>query len=152
MDTENGIVNLVQENQIPSNTPVVLYYAGGKTEDIPVIGAADALGDNDLKAGTGGAVATGTNPYNYILNNVSGIGFYKAAGKTVAADRAYLQTTYTSSGARGMTLVIDDEKITGISEAKAEAEFAKEGKFIVDGKLLIFKKGMKFNANGQLVK
>ena len=153
VDTEKGIVNLEKENQIPSNTPVVLYYAGGKTENIPVIGAADALGDNDLKAGTGGAVVTGTNPYNYILNNIDDkVGFYKAAGKTVAADRAYLQTTYTSSGARGMILVIDDEKITGISEAKAEAEFAKEGKFVVDGKLVIFKKGMKFNANGQVIK
>lgn len=151
VDTEKGIVNLTQKNQIPSNTPVVLYYAGGKTENIPVIGAADALGDNDLKAGTGGAVATGTNPYNYILNNVSGIGFYKAAGKTVAADRAYLQTTY-ASGARGMTLVLDDDILTGINEAKSEVGFAKEGKFVVDGKLVIFKKGMKFNANGQVIK
>ena len=36
-----------------------------------------------------------------------------------------------------------------INEAEAATEAVqKEGKFVVDGKLVIFKKGMKFNANG----
>ena len=157
VNTTTGVITLTEKNQIPSNTPVVLYYAGGKTEDIPVIAAADDLGDNDLKAGKGAAVYTedGAGHYNYVLDDVAGIGFYKANGVTVASDRAYLQTTYNVSGsaARGMSIVFADDILTGISEAAAATEaVAKEGKFVVDGKLVIFKKGMKFNANGAKIK
>ena len=153
VDEEKGIVTLTQKNQIPSNTPVVLYCKGGKTEDVPVIAAADALGDNDLKAGKGLAVATGTNPYNYILNNVSGIGFYKAAGQIVDADRAYLQTTYNvaeSSSARMAMRFAGN--ITGVANVEAAAEAkAQDGKFIENGKLVIVKNGQKFNAAGALI-
>ena len=157
VNTTTGVITLTEKNQIPSNTPVVLYYAGGKTEDIPVIAAADDLGDNDLKAGKGAAVYTEdvAGHYNYVLDDVAGIGFYKANGVTVASDRAYLQTTYNVSGpaARGMSIVFADDILTGISEAAAATEaVAKEGKFVVDGKLVIFKKGMKFNANGAKIK
>jgi hypothetical protein len=48
-----------------------------------------------------------------------------------------------------LTIVLADEILTGINEAEAATEAVqKEGKFVVDGKLVIFKKGMKFNANG----
>ena len=71
---------------------------------------------------------------------------------TVAAGHAYL---YIPSGspARVISMVFGDEILTDINEAVAATQAAqKEGKFIVDGKLVIFKKGMKFNANGQMVK
>ena len=153
VNTSTGVVTLTPINKVPAGTPVVLYKDGGATENIPVAASTDEVGDNDLVAGTGGAVATGTGPYNYILNNVSGIGFYRAAGQTVAANRAYLQTTYVSSGARGMTLEFADDILTGINEAEAATEaVAKEGKFFENGKLIIFKKGMKFYANGQVIK
>ena len=74
---------------------------------------------------------------------------------TLNPGQAALWANVGSGGARGMILEFADEKITGINEAEAaDATEAvqKEGKFVVDGKLVIFKKGMKFNANGQLVK
>ena len=74
---------------------------------------------------------------------------------TLNPGQAALWANIGSGGARGMILEFADEKITGINEAEAaDATEAvqKEGKFVVDGKLVIFKKGMKFNANGQLVK
>ena len=155
VNTSTGVVTLTPINKVPALTPVVLYKDGGATENIPVAASTDEVGDNDLIAGTGAAVATdaGGGKYNYILNNVSGIGFYRAAGQMVAANRAYLQTTYVSSGARGMTLEFADDILTGINEAEAATEaVAKEGKFFENGKLIIFKKGMKFYANGQVIK
>ncbi len=82
--------------KVPANTGVLLYKDKGATEYVPVLdGAADDVDGNVFKAGTGAAVASvsGSN-HNYILNNVGGVvGFYRANGQTVAANRAYIQIT-----------------------------------------------------------
>ena len=64
--------------------------------------------------------------------------------------KAFLKVNGGASSAHAMNVVFADD-VTGISEAKAGFA-AKVGKFIEDGKLMILKKGKKFNANGQLVK
>ncbi len=87
-------VTFEQINKVPANTGVLLYCDGGATEDIPVFaGAADATTGNVFVRGEGDAVASvDANLHNYILNKVGGVvGFYKAAGKTVATNRAYIQ-------------------------------------------------------------
>ena len=147
----NGsVVTLTQINKVAAGTPVVLYAEGGKTEDIPVFaGAADDATGNELVRGTGAAVETGTNPVNYILNNVSGIGFYKAAGQTVAKNRAFLRVA-AAIEAR-LSIVFGDEA-TGISEMKVAAndkavfnlqgqrvKNAQKGLFIQNGKKVIIK-------------
>ena len=155
VDTENGVINLTSINEVPANTPVLLYKEGGATENIPVLASADAFaGTNDLHAGTGAAVATGTNPYNYILNNVGGVvGFYRANGKKVATNRAYLQTTYNSagSGAKALRIVFDDGEATGIA-APEVAEKTESGvlynlngqQVTADFKGIVIKNGKKF--------
>jgi hypothetical protein len=160
-----GKATLTKVDNVPAGTPVLLYKAGGATEDIPVMTGAAAVDDNDLVAGDAttatDGVATIVGDYtNMILNNGSdGIGFYFANGQTVATNRAYLHILTSlapnavGGGARGMILEFADDILTGINEAAATTEAAqKEGKFFVDGKLVIFKKGMKFNVNGQQVK
>ena len=157
VNTENGKVVLTQINKVPASTPVVLYKDGGSTENIPIcFSETDTPAESDLVAGTGDAVAyaPGDGKYNYILNNVSGIGFYKAAGMTVATGRAYLQTTYdvTTSDAR-MVMVFADEA-TGIDatqmngEEKAASTYDLQGRrvaqpvkglYIVNGKKVIVK-------------
>ena len=148
-----GVATLHAINKVPAGTPVLLI---GATENVPVAASTDVVPTNNLLAGTGAGVATTDGEYtNMILNNVdSKVGFYFAAGQTVAANRAYLHFASTNApaaeaGARGMILEFADDILTGINEAAAATEAAqKEGKFVVDGKLVIFKKGMKFNANG----
>ena len=153
-----GVATMTQVDNVPAGTPVLLYKDGGATESIPVMTGAAAVDDNDLVAGTGAAVATVDGDYtNMILNNVGGnVGFYFANGQTVAANRAYLHFDSSNNPdalARGMSLVLADEVLTGINEAEVATEaVAKEGKFVEGGKLVIFKKGKVFNANGQLVK
>ena len=94
-------VTFNQIKKVPANTGVLLYYDGAKTEGIPYFDGtgAEATTGNVFVKGTGVAVATddGTN-YNYILNNgVNGIGFYRAAGNTVAANRAYISILKSES-------------------------------------------------------
>ena len=110
VNTSTKAVELTQINKVPAGTPVLLYAEGGETEAVPVSATADTPAESDLIAGTGAAVATdgGEGKINYILNNVSGIGFYKAAGQVVATNRAYLQTTVDAAAAP-MFLIFNDE-------------------------------------------
>ena len=157
VNTTTGVITLDKVDNVPAGTPVILYKDGGATESIPVMTGAATVEDNDLKAGEGVVVPTtdGAGNYNYVLDKQDEIiGFYKAANLTVPTNRAYLQTTYNVAGlsARGLRIVFAGD-ITSISEATPTVEAAKkEGKFFKDGKLFIFKNGMKFNAAGQQVK
>ena len=135
---EKGVATLTEKTQVPSNTPVLLYYAGGsKTEDIPVIGSANPIGDNDLIAGAGNTVATIDGTYtNMILNNVNDqIGFYFAAGKTVATNRAYLHipTDMLPADNAPMLLVFDNADITGISEVAKTKNAGNETYYNLNG-------------------
>lgn len=147
-----GVATLTKVDNVPANTPVLLYVDGGKTESIPTMTGAAAVSDNDLVAGTGAAVETTEGEYtNMILNNVSGIGFYFAAGQTVAANRAYLHiaTDLAPATSARMAMRFAGDNITGVANVEAAAEAkAKEGKFIENGKLVIVKNGQKFNAAG----
>ena len=107
-------VALTRVGQVPAGEGVLLRATNTLTEnttfDIPVASTVTSWSDNDFIPGTGESVATqnGSN-YNYILNKVNGVvGFYKAAGNTVATNRAYLSTTATP-GARGMVMTFDDD-------------------------------------------
>lgn len=161
---EKGKATLTQVEQVPANTPVLLYKKGGATEDIPVIASASTVSGNDLVAGKGAAVATyetvsTTNDYtNMILNNVSGIGFYFANGQTVATDRAYLHIASSLApdaegpGSR-MVMVFADET-TGVNDVRSKmsevrgtyynlngqrVEKPAKGLYIVNGKKVIIK-------------
>jgi len=124
--TAKGVCTLTEVANVPAGTPVLLVKDGGKTEDIPVMTGAAAVSDNDLVAGTGAAVATTDGEYtNMILNNIGGqVGFYFAAGQTVAANRAYLHFASTlapdavGSGSR-MTMVFGDDMTTGINAVES---------------------------------
>ena len=142
-------VVLTSINKVAAGTPVVLYYEGGKTEEIPFAATTDTPAASDLVAGNGDAVATSDGDYtNYILNNVSDIGFYKAAGQTVAKEHAYLHVAATSEAR--LQIVFDGA--TAISEVKSigkgEAVYnlsgqrvnsPKKGLYIIGGKKAVLK-------------
>lgn len=152
-----GVATLTKVDNVPAGTPVLLYKDGGATEDIPVMTGAAAVSDNDLVAGTGAAVATADGDYtNMILNNIDGnVGFYFAAGQTVAANRAYLHIASTlapdAADAARMQMVFDGEA-TGIENVRSEVKDGQffnlsgqrvaapqKGLYIVNGKKVIIK-------------
>ena len=160
--SSKGVATLKKVNNVPAGTPVLLYKDGGATENIPVMTGAAAVSDNDLVAGTGAAVATEDGEYtNMILNNIGGnVGFYFAAGQTVATNRAYLHFATSLApdpAAARMTMIFEDDDVTSISEelrVKSE-EFAPaadfydlqgrkvaqptKGLYIVNGKKVVLK-------------
>ena len=107
-----GSVELHKVVVVPNGEGVLLRSTNGGTNfSVPVTDSATPWVDgyNDFKRGTGAAVASETDgKYNYILNVVDNkLGFYKAAGNTVATNRAYLQT---SAALSRNSIVFDDEE------------------------------------------
>ena len=121
-------VTEISGGKVPAGEGVILYAETANTYAVPVIESAAAL-DNDLVGVTEDTAIpwqTG-DKYNYILQRSgSDYAFNKANGAMLAANRAYLQTTYkaAAAGAR-LALVFDDDTTTGISDA---SRVDKEGK------------------------
>jgi len=113
----NGVIMQHEVSKVPAGTGVLLCVSdgGGKSYAVPTAtGTLDNVEDNLFKRGTGASVASvdGTK-HNYILNVVDNeLGFYRAAGQTVATNRAYLQTTVDAAR---IALTFDDEA-NGIAE------------------------------------
>ena len=106
------------EGAVPAKTPLLVK---GKTTDVPVAESADVIENNLLVAGNGDAVTSEAGgKFNFILNYLNGaVGFYHAAGMTVAANRAYLSLSdnpfpSTKSGAK-LNAIFSDGETTGIN-------------------------------------
>ncbi len=150
--TEN-VVTLTPVDNVPANTGVVLKGAAN-TYSIPLT-ASSTTAQGHLKGSA--TAATAWNAYDgynlYVLTSVdngANVQFNPVISGSIAAGKAFLKVNGGASSAHAMNVVFADD-VTGISEAKAGFA-AKVGKFFEDGKLFIYKRGMKFNANGQLVK
>ena len=149
-----NVVTLTPVVNVPANTGVVLKGAA-KTYSIPLI-ASSTTDKGHLKGSA--TEATAWNAYSgytlYVLTSVdegANVQFNPVISGSIAAGKAFLKVNGGASSAHALNVVFADD-LTGISEAKAEGLAAKVGKFVEDGKLVIYKRGMKFNANGQLVK
>ncbi len=138
---------------IPANTAVILQSPTGSFSLTPSDGSAVTFDPavNQLQGVDEDAVA----PTNcYVLsgksadNTVQGVGFYEYHG-TLAAHKAYL--IYSGSGApKRMRFIFNNEQqATGIDNA---AEALKSEKRIENGQLIIIKNGVRYNAQGQVVK
>jgi hypothetical protein len=147
----NEIANGAQV--IPANTAVILQSPTGSFSLTPSDESAVTfdLAANQLQ---GYDEATAAPANCYVLsgksadNTVQGVGFYEYHG-TLAAHKAYL--TYSGSGApKRMRFIFNNEQqATGIDNA---AEALKSEKRIENGQLIIIKNGVRYNAQGQVVK
>ena len=124
--TTNG--NKLTYNQItkvPADTGVLLYKAGGVTdEEVPaLIGNPDGVPGNVLVPGSDETVITWTpDDKKYILYNhpTKGVGFFGANNSPVPSNRAYL---YPSIAGNVKSFIIDlEDDATGINTIKNESE------------------------------
>lgn len=140
---------------VAANTGILLKGTANATVTIPVVASGTALAGNSFHVNTSDATFDAEDGYTYygMIKDSDPLQFgtFNPESVAIPANKAYLVVNGGELAARQIEAVFGDE-LTGISEAKSEVEFAKEGKFVVDGKLLIFKKGMKFNANGARIK
>jgi hypothetical protein len=115
-------VNFTRKYKIPARTGVLLHADGGATVDIPsVTGAADKVDGNKFVKGSGSAVSSyDEDNYYYILNNKGGnLGFYKANGQTVAANRAYISILKSESASVKEFIALpgfEEDDATSLSE------------------------------------
>jgi len=121
-------VSFTEAGKVPATEGVLVKAAEGAYQ-VPIIESATAI-MNDFVRGEGKAVDSEADGiYNFILNNVdSVVAFYAANGKTVAKNRAYLQST---TAANGRLAISFDDDTTGISNGVAQPT---KGLYIVNGR------------------
>ena len=138
---------------IPASTGILLEGSG--EVNIPVAASSSTdVSSNKLVGVTSetSGVAAGIYVLLYGADDTTGpVGFYKTTNAfTVGANTAYLPANFTGGGAREAYLF---GGVTGINEAAASSVAAeKDGKFVINGQLVIKKNGKKFNANGTQMK
>lgn len=149
--------NVVTKSQVtgtvPAGTGLLLKGAAG-SYNIPIVGSSDTdVSANKLVAGTGASVSKEENMTKYVLGvSVSEKAeFQKIDGTPATVDKGKAYLVFNGEIlARTLRFAGD---ITGVDNVEAAPEAkAKEGKFIEDNQLFIYKNGVKFNAAGQLVK
>ena len=107
-------ISFTKVDKVPAGEGVLLRATNGGTKfTVPTTTSVEDLEGNLFVRGTGAAVdSEADGKKNYILNIVDDkIGFYRAAGQTVATNRAYLSTTVSTAR---IALSFDDET-TGIA-------------------------------------
>ena len=138
---------------IPAETAVILQSPTASFSLTPSDGSAVTFDPaaNQLQGVDEDAVA----PTNcYVLsghstdNSVTGVGFYEYHG-TLAAHKAYLIYSGSNAPKRMRFIFNNEQQATGIDNA---AEALKSEKRIENGQLIIIKNGVRYNAQGQVVK
>ncbi|MBQ2210152.1 MAG: hypothetical protein II404_09345 [Prevotella sp.] len=155
----------VTGSQVPANTGVILYKAGGGDITPNIIAEATAFTGENANNELVGVTAETTvsygptdGKYNYIFQKQDDVlGFYKATGAKIRANRAYLSVTVPAASApQKLNIMINNAGTTAISdEIKVNAEESQEkvyynlagqrvanptkGLYIVNGKKVIIK-------------
>ena len=165
-DNEFILRSIAYDGQIlPKNTAVVLESETPIYHLIKSDGSAPAYtGQNDLR-GTDVNLAVSSLPAAdqdkvYVLgkeawiggNRQVGMGLYKYTGTTLGAHKAYLiyDAPSGSNSAPKRFLFKHENTATGIENASAN--FGESEKRLENGQLIIIKNGVRYNAQGQIVK
>ncbi len=92
----------------------------------------------------------------YVLSGTAeyGVGFYRINSENLKAHKAYVVLAGLQNNApRRLRFVFNEEKVaTGIENTDASAKIGGSEKVIENGELYIIKNGVKYNAQGQIVK
>ena len=144
---------------VPAGEGLMIKGTPNAPFTINVAASGTSISGNKLigQTTTGNVTASGTDgKYHYVFGYQSSsvYGFYNLTEDTsVSEGKAYLETTSAlttdGSGARAISIVLADDILTGIEKVEnGEVKSSLPVKRIVNGKLVIEKKGMMFNANG----
>ena len=152
----DGIIEMsaVEGGIIPANKPVLLYrQTTGENYKPELSGWGTAAANNYTNGYLTGSYSIEYIPVgSYALQKQNSIvAFYKVNTENaikVGAYRAYL--TKSASSARAVLYFPEDPTAINTLEAvEAEAGALKDGKYLIDGKIVIVKNGVKYGTNGQ---
>ena len=139
---------------LPANTPVILKSNVASLSLTPTDAAAVTISAENALHGVDEATAAPANCYvlsgHSTDNSVKGVGFYQFSG-TLAAHKAYITVSGGAAYApRKLRFVFNGEQqATGVDNA---ADGIMSEKRIENGQLVIIKNGVRYNAQGQIVK
>lgn len=152
----DGIIEMsaVEDDIIPANKPVLLYrQTTGENYKPELSGWGTAAANNYTNCYLTGSYSIEYIPVgSYALQKQNSIvAFYKVDTENaikVGAYRAYL--TKSAGSARAVLYFPEDPTAINTLEAvEAEAGALKDGKYLIDGKIVIVKNGVKYGTNGQ---
>ena len=150
-----NLVKVVDGGQVlPANTAVILRSTSASVTLTPTDAAAVEVSAANQLRGTDSEMAAPANCYvlsgKSADNTVTGVGFYKYTG-TLAAHKAYLTIGGAASAPKRLRFVFNGENAaTGIENTSAS--FGGSEKRLENGQLVIIKNGVRYNAQGQIVK
>lgn len=146
--------NKLTDKLVPANTGVMLSGTPNSEMKLDVVTSADAQ-SSDFIRGTGAAPGEDNEYYFFAIKKSSAeltFGTFNPATLVVAKNKAYLKISKGafSSGDARLTLRFDDTTaINAIEAAEVEDGALKDGKYIIDNKIVIVKNGVKYSTNGQ---
>ena len=141
------------DQAVPAYTGILLKGDESASYDIPVAGAGTIVSDNAFCVNEAGTTFSPESGYNYfgLKKNTLTFGLFDPSDVAIPADKAYLKVS-EGAGAR-LDISFDGEAPTGISAfAETEDGVQQDGKFLEDGQIVIVRNGVKYRANGQIVK
>ena len=146
--------------KVPANTGLMIK--GEPDAEFTIATTSDETTDlsasNLLKATDGSDVTASTDAtkhyvFGYVTETPTTYGFYNLTSATpVDAGKAYLEITSGAPGARALRISLGGITEVENVEAVPEATVKKNGAYLENGKIAIYKNGMKFNANGARIK
>ena len=140
---------------VAAGTGLMLKGTAGATVTIPVAISGTGIVGNMLVGCTAETHVDASETCYVLVNNGGTAEFQSlsAHGATIPAGKAYLNTVVNSAR---LIISFDEEDPTAISFAEqwggAERTQLKDGKYLIDGKIVLVKNGVKYSANGQILK
>lgn len=152
------------DQTVPANTGILFEGTASETYNIPVVASGDVVSENLFSVNEDNGYIDpsydegSTEIYYFAMIKDSDpltFGKFNPASYKYPSNKAYL-TVAKNAGARLTVSFGEDEEaptaINAIEAADAKAEGLKDGKFFEKGRIVIMKNGVKFNANGQILK
>lgn len=144
---------------IPANTGVLVSGEANTTVDLYVTDKNAEVVDNDFVKGTGEKFS-GTDDKYYLAVKKSAeqltFAKFEPSEVAIAINKAYLPINKNAFDSKGrFTILFEDDDpmaINAIEAADTKAEGLKDGKYFVGNRIILVKNGVKFSANGQLLK
>ena len=147
----SNIVMTSTDQTVAAGEGLMLKGTAGATITIPVAASGDAISGNMLVGCT--TLTEGVSGSDkYVLVNNKGTAEFQNLGThsaNIPAGKAYLDVL--SGGARLAIVFEDDDPtaINAIEAAESNDGALKDGKYLIDGKIVLVKNGVNYGANGQ---
>lgn len=140
------------EEVLPANTAVILKASGSSITLTPSDAAPVTYEAVNNLLGTDAALTNPSYGNVYVLSAEEGtVGFYKLANvATIPAHKAYVNLGGTGAPRRLRFVFNEENTATGIDQM--ENGKCENGKWIENGQLYILRNGVRYNAQGQIVK